>query len=122
MLLFVTNSKRLRRLEIVKYCVTLTVCMIKVHVNVTIFFPYCHMFQVPLGLGVEDIDTDDQGDITLVALYAYDIFQYYKEREVRGITMWACFVDLIGFQMSFYLLFSYSQCCLTASDVRHGTY
>ena len=83
-------------------------------------FSYCHMFQVPLGLGVEDIDTDDQGDITLVALYAYDIFQYYKEREVRRITMWAGFVHLKRFRMSFCLL--YSQCCLTASDVHHGAY
>lgn len=37
------------------------------------------MPEVPLD--AEDIDHDDVGDITLVALYAHDIFKYYKERE-----------------------------------------
>jgi hypothetical protein len=43
---------------------------------------WCFVQQVPRDLGIEDVDKDDMGDVTLVALYAYDIFCYYKEREV----------------------------------------
>ncbi|XP_076453514.1 G2/mitotic-specific cyclin-B3-like [Babylonia areolata] len=37
--------------------------------------------EVPVHLGVEDVDRDDQDDLHQVALYAHDIFIYYKERE-----------------------------------------
>ena len=31
----------------------------------------------------DDVDVDDLGDPLQVALYASDIFRYYREREVR---------------------------------------
>ena len=54
------------------------------------------MFQVPSDLGVEDVDIGDQEDITLVALYASDIFNYYKEREVSRNSLW-CFCFTVIF-------------------------
>ncbi|XP_025078977.1 LOW QUALITY PROTEIN: G2/mitotic-specific cyclin-B3-like [Pomacea canaliculata] len=40
---------------------------------------------VPTELGVEDVDRENKDDVTLVALYAHDIFNYYKEREAKFI-------------------------------------
>lgn len=41
------------------------------------------MPDVPTDQGVEDIDSENKDDITYAALYAHDIFNYYKEREVK---------------------------------------
>ena len=44
-----------------------------------------HYLLILLQQDWEDIDTPALGDIHQVALYVYDIFEYYKKREVRII-------------------------------------
>lgn len=35
--------------------------------------------------GVDDVDKENLSDPVQVSMYAFDIFQYYKEREVRNL-------------------------------------